>query len=312
MTKMISSSSLVFWLTLIYILPFTITWNNFILTESFAISGTNFILYFTHRIYHQYRVRTSSILFCIILSLLVLLRPALIYMLPVYLFGYSIILRKKKKSAFAGISGVLVASLCLFVYMKMFESKYGIFASSNVSTINQIGIAQKYNLFYPDVIENQNLKKDIIAGVDGETILKRHDLATINNALSSSYKKQPLQVLGSCYARLYRSKNNNFFVTYIPKWGIVLDWFCLYLNILYLFIIVYTIIMLVWIVNKKTIPWFSLLLYMLCISNIIVAIYGAPMEWERLILPSLPMIVVMFGQLCSLFKIVPLYQIEYY
>lgn len=305
-----NSGKIALWITLFYGAFSCITiWNNFILTESFAISGTVFILYLVQQLFEK-RSFIYALHFTILLSLLVLLRPALIYMLPV--FGVMWILiaikNRKKNIALSGVLSVAIASLSLLAYMKAFEKEYGIFASSSVSTINQLCISYKYDLINPEITEDPQLKKDIIEG----NLWDKYDLKTINGIIMSSYKSQPIKYVQKCFGRLYRSARLSFFYFYtdVPGISTLLDIVGFNLNTIYLFLIVYTIIVLYWTLKKRKLPLISALMYMLGVSNIIVSIVGAQAEWSRLILPSFPLFLLMLGQMCTIFVRRPILDLD--
>ena len=313
--ELCSSFNISFWITLFYsIFPCITTWNNYILTESFAFSGTIFLIYLIIKMTHQEHKIYCTIIIAILLSMLMLLRPALVYMLPVFFIGWSYFFVKKQKMiATLGIIGTLFATVSLFSYMKVFENKYGILSSSCVGTFNQMVIAYQYNLINPDVIENGQLKEDIenkSREVSIMTLIKSYGLKDVHNVIMDSYKSHPNKVIKSCFGRLYRSKSKSLFLTLAPGFATVFDMIGFNLNTLYLFIIIYTIILLRWIYMKRSLPWTTSFIYMLGVSNIIVAIIGAQEEWERLVLPSLPLYLLMFGQLCTLFSVKSVKQLE--
>ena len=313
-----NSGKIAFWITLFYgVFSCITTWNNFILTESFAISGTVFILYLVQQLSEK-RSFIYALHFTILLSLLVLLRPALIYMLPV--FGVVWILmaikNRKKMVALSGILSVAVSSLSLLAYMKAFEKEYGIFASSSVSTINQVCIAHDYDLLNAEVIEDPQLRKDIIDPQFKKDILEhrlwdRYDLKTINDAIMASNKSQPMKYIQKCFGRLYRSSTFPLFLTSIPGITTIKDMIGISLGTLYLFLIIYTIIIIYWSLKKRMFPPITALMYMLGVSNIIVSIVGAQAEWSRLILPSFPLFLLMFEQVCTIFVRRPILDVDF-
>ena len=123
------------------------------------------------------------------------------------------------------------------------------------------------------------------------------------SAIYASYKSNPIQWVEKCFGRLYRSVKKSLFLTLAGGFATIFDVIGFNLNTLYLFLIIYTIILSYWTLCRRRVSVVSFLLYMLGVSNIVVAIIGAQGEWERLILPSMPLYLLMFGQLCSMFKV---------
>ncbi len=325
--SIIHSEQVSFWLTLFYsLMPPITTWNNYILTESFAISGTIFLVYLTIQFLEKLSVSILTI-YAMILTVLVLLRPALIYMLPVFVvFWVYCLFIKRTKVGFCGISGVLIATICLLSYMKAFEKEYGIFASSSVNTVNQTHISRQYGLLNPEVVKDPELRADIIksyeeygremedyelAGREAGRLFKNYDLKTKNEVIYASYMSNPTNWLKKCFGRLYRSVKKSLFLTLAGGFATFFDMIGFNLNTLYLFIIIYSFILFCWMIKKHDVPYISILLYMLGVSNIIVAIIGAQGEWERLILPSMPIYLLLFGQLCTMFKVKSPLSIEF-
>ena len=303
------------------------TWNNFILTESFAISGV-VILVYTIICLRQTPSYISAILYTLILLMLIFLRPALVYMLPILIIAWISLWGKKHKVALLGISGTLIVIASLFVYMKAFEREYGLFASSRVGTINQLSIARQYGLLDPNVITDTKLKTQVIESYrlygerlddlkdvykDLGELYRVADIKELDNAISNSFKNNPMAWISACGGRLIKSLYSPLFCSYI-KLNIVRDIISLdlKLKLLYIFVVVYVIVLFIWIVRNHCIPWFSSLFCLACIGNIIVSIVGAQAEWSRLILPSMPLFLLMVGQICTMFKIKSLSSIKFH
>ena len=322
-----NSIDIAFWLTLFYaIIPPITTWNNYILTESFAISGTILLVYATIKIFEEIKV-AYIFFFTVQLTILVLLRPALIYMLPVFaVIWFYFLFKKKAAIGIGGLCGVFIATICLLTYMKAFEKEYGLFASSSVNTVNQTHISRQYGLLNPDVIDDSKLKEGIIesyekygremedyelAGKEAGRVFRDFDLKMKNDAIYASYKSNPVLWVKKCFGRLYRSAKKSLFLTLAGGFATVFDMIGFNLNTLYLFLIIYTLLLSYWTLFKRELPVVSFLLYMLGVSNIIVSIIGAQGEWERLILPSMPLYLLMFGQICTMFKVKSPLSIEF-
>lgn len=306
------------------------TWNNFILTESFAISGV-VILVYTIICLRQTPSYISAILYTLILLMLIFLRPALVYMLPILIIAWISLLGKKCKVALLGISGTLIVIASLFVYMKAFERKYGLFASSEVGTYNQLFIARQYGLLDPNVITDTILKVHITESYnrygecrkDLEDIraeikqwLRIYDIKTLDNAIIISYKHNFRLWAFACYDRYVHSLCYPLFCSNLN----INNWFIVIMRIptvlcrlllLYLFFVIYTIILLSWIAKKHCVPWLSSIFALMCIGNLIVSIVGAQEEWSRLILPSMPLFILMVGQICTMFKALHITNIKF-
>lgn len=325
------SKNAAFWLTLLYavLLPIS-SLSNYILTESFAISGMVFLCYFLIRLFKSPTILLASIC-SFILLFLIFLRPSFIYIFPVLLLLLLIIILRYKlsKIIFYQILPLFVSITCILIYMKAFEKRYGVFALSSVSTINQYYMARQYGLLNIEEISNKSLRNDLLESFEKNGIrtedadllwdeanemCDKYQLKEINEVIYQSYKTNKIGYIKSIVGRLYRSSQNCIF-TYNPsfKFSAFTDILGLNLkiNFLYLFLIIYTCILTFWIFAKKTLPLLSILFLLIGISNITVAIVGAQADWGRLILPSMPLYLLMFGQICGMFNVKSPLKIEF-
>ncbi|MCH5175552.1 MAG: hypothetical protein J1F40_06670 [Prevotellaceae bacterium] len=312
------------------------TWNNFILTESLAISGIVILTYIITCM-RQVSVYVFVISYTSVLFLLIFLRPALVYLLPIFILTWLYLLYSKKgrKIAFYGICGTLIVIIALLSYMKAFEKEYGIFASSRVSVVNQLCIARQYGLLDPDVIQDSTFKSQIIKSYqqNGERCedlfkdvypevknwIKKYDLTILNNAISNSINNNLKAWIVASGGRFMKS-------LYYPLFGVWIGYNNTYLNmvlsifsldiklnlkLLYMFLFIYVIVLVFWIVKNHCFPWLSSLLYLACIGNIVVSVIGAQDEWDRLMLPSMPLFLLLLGQFFTMFKADPITNIKF-
>lgn len=310
----------VFWMTLIYgCLPAITSWNNCILTESLALSGTIALLYLVFRTDEHPTVAHAASVTCILLFLL-LLRPIFIYLIPVLLF-YSLLLlfrpRTKKKGGWLLGGGVLLSAICFLLYMNEYKKEYGIFSTSNVSVINQYFIARQSGLIDPESIRDARLKSDIElyfqihGGKDEEPsflweeaqdIAANHNLLVIQENLKTAMGHNLMNSIRSVKDRFMDSAQKPLLFSPIWKISILFLAWGFSLSTLYLCLLLFPIYLVLWVIRKREIPWKSLLLYLLGISNILVAVLGAQGEWNRLIFPSMPIWFLLGGQVFRLRK----------
>ena len=330
----ISVKRVVFLVSLFYAtLSFFTTWNNCILTESLAIS-VMVILIYTIICLYQSQSWTSVIFYTSMLLMLIFLRPAFVYMLPILMatWLYLLLFKNKRKIAIKGISGTLVVIIALFSYMKTFECEYGLFTSSQVGTLNQVCIARQYGLFEPNSIQDPQLKAHIIESyklygkrreledvqMEIKGLMDNYDLHTLADAISESVKSNPQKWIASCGGRFMKSLDTSLFPKYLKETdkcgNIVLDLITIPLpmKILYLFLTIYPFVLCRWIVKKHAIPLLSFMFYLACISSIVVSIVGAQSEWSRLICPSMPLFLLMVGQICTLIKVKSISSIKFH
>lgn len=318
-----TSKRIPFILALFYVVfPYISSLNNYILTEGLSVSGTTILIYLAF----QLKERGNWMIglgFCLLLAFLLLLKPALIFMIPVFLvvWGYTAFLPGKRKNAFIGIAGVILAAGCLLGYMHSFEKKYGLFTASAVSTLNRYHIVRQYGILRLELIENERVRSTLEKSIEangnrpddyvllfqeGYHMILDHSLSEIDHAISFCTKKQPISTLKALISRLYYAADDPMLVTYEfrefykKRFGHL---FSFHLSTLFLFLFLYTVLLARWLFTRKCVPWGSSLLYMIGISQIVVAVVGAQSDWGRLILPGLAAYLLMVGQLFSFLSI---------
>lgn len=312
-----------FWITILYALhPGIASWNNLILTESLAVIFSVFLVYSALKVWKEASLK-ACFYFTLWLLLLIFLRPAFVYMLPVSLVAWIMAGFKRKEIrsvSFICIVGVITVSCCQLLYMKAFETKYGVFTPSGISTVNQYYIARQNGILNPNLIQDSLLRNYIENSItqngvcydnqheglwyETNHVINTYGLKNVQDAVSISNKSNLIGWLKKTGGRSYRATSCSLFIAYCGgPIATLIDMVGCCLNFLYLFLIIYTGILIGWIFKKHSLPWISCLFYMLGCSNLIVAIVGAQAEWSRLVLPSLPVYLLMFGQLCNLIRI---------
>ena len=320
--RCIKRGTLSFCITFIFLLlPLITKVNNYILTESLSVSGIIFLLSSLQLMQKTGKTYSIFIHTCLLLSL-IFLRPSFIYLLPI-LFLYWIIIGFKKeniKKSLWGITSVLVVTSCILIYMFEFEKKYYIFSTSNVGTFNQLWIAREYGLLNPEVIENEKFRKDVYDSYqmmgkkilrqgdnqDQETIalsttykwIEKYDLKTLNDAITKSYKSNPLAYINCCFQRIHRWRGEPI-LHRGSKLSDLLATIGFNMSIVYLFCIIYAIYIFMIIATIKKISKWDFLLYQLLIFSLIIIVLGSPNAYPRLFLPSIPILLLMFGRFCS-------------
>lgn len=293
---------------LIYAL-YVINWNNYILTESFAISGVVFLLY--NILQYYLAGRESSIVWATIwLAFLVFLRPAFLFLFPACFFAWCLFYKKYGKRVLLGILGVFIVGVLELGYCKKFEEKYGLFLPSKVSITNSFQIAILEGAVKPDYAENKTVKEYLIGLPD----FYRKEAKTLWNyngqnpmpkelsfqeqavIVSKSRKEQPMKWVLSCWHHFFDSLSMRFpvevgpfsiFLIYIPGTILLTIW---------LFIIYFLFCCFMIVTNKK-IPVISAILWITSVGNYITIIIGAQAEWARLLSPSIPLLTLMIVQL---------------
>ena len=324
----IHSEKIVLGTTLIYaVYPGIIHWSNSLMTESLAISGTVFLLYGVMRLYDRYST-AWTVITAGLMILLLMLRPIFIYLLPTLFLAWIIAFRKsnKRKQAISGLISPCFATWALMAYMAVFYHAYGIFSTSSVSTYNRWYMARESGLLKPEVIDNPALRTDVEKSIqlygkqfdfkkgdlwdETDSIIEKYDLATLNKVLNASTISQPLENLAKVADTTMKASTFKLAVPASEMSFVLSDLLSLNMAVIYLILIIYTIVLVRWMFNHRQIPWFSSVLYMVGVSHLIIVLIGAQGEWYRLIVPSMPIYILLIGQLCRTLNMKPIQQID--
>ena len=307
-TYITSSRMKVFVITMFYIFPF-MTWCSITQTESLAYSGSVLLIYYIRKLYVGSCSSADWIRYVLLLLFLIFLRPAFLYILPVLSVWWLLagLDKRSYKTVLSGLGGVVIVLASLFGYMRAYENKYGVFAVSCVGTINQLYIALENDLISPETIQDNELREDIAcvrqrisgkqSGIYSEVygILDRHEMGVVHQMMADSYANSLPKYLLSRFRNLYKSANECLVVI----WSGPLCLFTIYnllgikMGLLYLFVLICTVMTVRHVYKTGKVPMVWLLLYMLLAGNLIMVFVGAQNEWNRLIVPSIPLFLLM-------------------
>lgn len=306
------------WTTAFYALyPTMAIWSSTILTESLAMTGSVFFLYFLFRYIKNARVK-DIFMANVLLSLLLFLRPSFIYLLPITLLVTSLLLATNKTSRFHKIMGVLLTLMTctsLLVYMHKFKQNYGVFSTSAVSTTNGYWIARQEGMIHPELTSDPEFRAFISTSIakygvcmkertyDEAGIAEmRFGLSAVQDVVSKANDSQTGTSIRGMLKRVAIASHFPVFVTKSAS-RVYCDYLGISLFVVYLFLFGYSLLLIVKIIRGKKLLLKSMTLAMIPISNLIVIILAAQDEWNRLFLPSIPIVCIMFSQLLNMFQI---------
>lgn len=319
----ISDESISLWITAFYsIYPCAATWNCYVVTEPFAIYGMIFLLY---NIAKAYKTESKKNLlgFLFWMLFLIFLRPAQMYILPVFFVGFCLLIfktRKKKKVIIGGITSVLLTTFLLLLYSFYYHDNYGIFSPSGIGIINKYYIGRLDGIIKPECTNNPGLKEYVVKAIqkngqqfhdgtdhdlymEAEGAIYTYGLKDVSELISNSEGNNPKLLFRRFAQRLHKSANDKLFVTLNHTWNNVTDFIGIRFNILYIILFIYPLILLHWMLKSSRIAWNSILLYMLAFSHLFVIIFACQNVWDRLILPAIPCYLLIIGQLFAHYNI---------
>ena len=302
----IKSRQIVNWMTIVYILiPATSTWANCILTESLTMSFIVFLIYcictFQQKAHIQYVLYITLWLF-----LLIFIRPACLYLIVALTITWFFFFKHHRKLAIFGLCGIILVGVLEIGYCFKFKNEFGQFTPSSVSTMNQTFIAFNAGLMkssytnipeYKEYIEKNNNKEISMA----EPIVL-FGLTTVHESILASKKEQPFLWFKQIIAH-FRDSTKISIIAADYGSNILREILSINMNILYIFLVIYLLAIIYLTVKRRHIYIFSSIIWITCFGNVLLVIFGAQSEWNRLILPSMPLILIMFGQALNYIKL---------
>lgn len=310
-----------FWGTLAYVLcPGLFAWGNEIVTESLSISGVVFFIYAVMLLYEHLQL-VRCFYFCFWFLFLIFLRPSFIYLLPVLIvFWIAVSLKNALNSqVLAGVGISVFVGLLFLGYMGFFKNNYGVFSPSYVGDVNRYYIARQYGLLKPQDGISPAIRKSLndVIDMNGEkvedgsllwkeidVVFSNNSMADINATLTSSQKRYPLQYFKATIQRAFDAGFSNVFRGSSHFLNQIFNYLVgLQIRHVYLFLILFGSLLVFVMVKNKTICCFTVLMYMIGSSNLIVALVGAQSDWGRLNICVFPIYLLMFFQIIDVMRI---------
>lgn len=294
--------------TTIYgICPYIFVWNNMILTESIAISGIVLLIFLLLR-YIKNNSIALVISINIVMFLLIMLRPAYIYLLPI--IGIFILLQNKdRKSLIAGIISFFVVIALILGYcglMKINHGKFGITAISNIN--RQIITINNGNFKRAD---NENIKEYIEYEISK---LEGYDPTQIYNDLYKIFNKEDvdkffnqalnngstINEIKSIVKRAIGISDEKIGITYVKneRDNSILDkigYNTMPINFSHVYIILILAILYI-VYNYKKGKKIDIQIYIfttVILANLFTNLVAAPSEMQRLFATSIPCVIML-------------------
>lgn len=323
LVNVLKSQKVAIYITAFYaIYPCVSSWNCYMITDSFAIYGMIFLLYCTSQF-----VRSRNNLYIICYAFwtifLIFLRPSQIYILPIFLIGWVLFyfkMRHMTKVYLRGITAICLSTIILLFYCQCYKNSYGIFSPCGIGVVNKYYIARMDGVLKPEYTDNIELKKYLHEsikkhglkygnGTDHDLLVETYEaiynmgLKDVSEFVSTADKQDFKTFIRRFIQRFHKAANDKLFTSYIHTWRNFTDIFGINMRFIYWLLIVYPFILAYWIYKKANLPWFSITLYMLGFSHLFVILFACQNNWDRLILPAIPIYLILIGQLFSMITI---------
>lgn len=324
--RFIPSSRLVNTVTALYLFLPALTWffySNGIDTESCAFAITMVILWLSFRmLVDGSRVTFSSVfLLNAILMAAIAVRPAYIYLLPLYaVFWLVIMFRKRGKrvliKGLAGVAGLMAVIAGVYGYKGQIRNEYGYDGLTCISYMNNYFLARENNLLNPDFCTVPLLRLElrrVLSEPAGNhsSIWKEinyleqfdHNYTEMNEVVTESLKSQPYKVATALFKRAslagsyrlvdysFEPRKNHLYGIFVPR-----------LSVLYLFLLLYLPFMLYQWKRTGRFPLAGLFLWGFVVCGHAASILGAQDEWARLTYQTFPAFLLLSGRFMSVFR----------
>ena len=311
---LLKKPAVIFAASLLYgvMLP-VINFDKLVLTESFAAIFSLMFIYMLVS-YLKKPANVKAWLLTLFVFIAIMLRPSFIYLFPLIItfwFLRLMIFKKDWKMCLSGLAASGVVMLLISGYSNLNEKNGGFNGISVVSNQNEMAVVINANLYmYGNDAEifaaiksnkktyQQNSGKRV-AGID---IMTRFAPDRVHKFIVKCIKTRPAAYALYIGGKLLDLQTTNIFTNYAGHKSSFLAFrinnleyliFCVTFNMLY-FLIVFDLIMIFieW-VKRKQAPWFKIILWMLIAGQLAIAIMGGYDEYQRLILPAMPGLIIL-------------------
>lgn len=301
----------------------TITlWTAIALTESLTLSVVVFLLYALVRAVDGRSVG-QAVLTGAWLVMLVMLRPAMAYLVVAVAMVWVLLLFKSRdlrRVAVAGLAAALTTVLVTVGYMCWFKHTYGLFTMSEVGTCNLYHTLRINNEMDTALIADRPLRAEVsqciqTTVVDDEQfdiqdlfieyfyLSEEFGFVRLNTACQAVVANDPW-CLPRCWWRHCKEAWQEPLVAVqsyepwtvrhreaISRWVPCAGW-------LYAFVLVFAVVLVCRIIKRHRVPWLATLLTLITLGNMAAVIIGAQDDWSRLMVPSMPVVILMAAIAC--------------
>lgn len=298
------------------LLPATVNYMFFLLTEGFCISFIIFFIWALVVDYPNIPTKRSAIVSGIWLFILIYLRPAMLCMLPVYIIYNGVILYRHRTRNISVVSIPIIVVTCLagslLLYKSVIQSKYSIDSLTRVTITNNYYTARESLALKPSHTKNAEFKKFLQEHATDKPFTDTGDLdwsdhrrlvydcgvsrEELASAVENAFQERPMARFTPVPSRLYRASNMSIYSIYplshldrFLREVLRLDLFC--------FMFLMAICTLLLMTHKASMPFW--ILWLSIVATFGLAIIGAPAEWPRLTTPVYSLIYLLVTAMCK-------------
>lgn len=317
----INNNIIVFILSCMYLCsPSTIGTCSVILTESLSITTLVLFVYNLFKVW-QPGTKIANFFAVVLLGVvLIMLRPALIYILVAMgLCAAFLLIKNWRKGLLLLLSTSIVIGV-EFAYCDAFKKQFGVSAPGCVGIFNNYYIARQDAVFDFSVIDDDLMRADFennfskspdpsVSDFWGEIdeLFDKYGIQKVNDVLYENIIHNPAEALHSLISRCTEESAASFSVFSLSgdygRLNNVKNIFEVKVPISYTYwiIIFYSCLLCVQIWRRHSVP-FSFILLLLVLGHYAVTILGAPYDFIRLNLPVFPLVLLFSAQLLDMLK----------
>lgn len=317
--KIIKSKLLTNISTIIYgCSPYVFLWNNLISTESLSIFAIVLLAYMTIS-YLKKPNKVFPYVIGVYIFGLIMLRPAFIYAVAVYIVFWIIRFftnKSEKDNNTIGSLSMFVCLLLIFIYCFAVKTQYGTFEITYVSLLNKFSCVTVSGTYEKgdnkEIIDaiNTNIYKDNIHFYNSSIkIICMFSEKKVNEFCKSVYKNDPMGYTFYIMKTVFDLGEKNIgtkFVNYtIDPNHVAFKGLTFYeqamspINFmqLYAILIICIILLIVLFIKNKKVAWVLAFLISMIFGNLFTTIIGSPAEHQRLFSASMPLIIMLMTYL---------------
>lgn len=302
------------WLTVVLALlygclPHIINWNMLMLTESLSIIETVCLLYCTISFLKKPQIWTA-IGTSVLTIMAILTRPAMIYLLPIFLLFWIIklIITKKqsRKALFAGLYSCIAAILIIGGYCFGLLAQYGAFGLSTVSSVNR---AWMVTLSGIELDAKDNEQKAFIDETEPtvlyNALTEKYGQSEAERVISDTIKKNKNEYLMFLVNKFANTSKDGFGAVYAPNSDDsakpINSIAFLNFGSVYVIVLIGLISIIYDLFKRKKVDWLLAFLVGFIFCNVFLSIFMAPFETARLCAVSIPALLILAAYWASAF-----------
>jgi len=305
--RFLSDKCTSFWITLFYAWwPGVTLCNSVEMTESLAVSGVVFFMYFASGVVYENRIRYVVGMIVTVLFL-IMLRPIFLYLIAVCIVIASVLAfmgyGRYKKVVWMCSLGCILCIGVVGLYINEMKRLYSINSISYVTTYNNFFLLMEMTPPSDDYVGNDSLRREIKAFIEsGEDnsqeiwdkmyyLEDKYGKSRMSIEVAQEMAMNKGEVLTHMMKRFVDGATAPMFFN-MAVWGL-LDAVTPPIWVLYMIGVLSSLLMVYVMWRVRPYPMLYMIFWMLFMANLVIGVAGAQSEWGRLTLPSVaPMLII--------------------